>query len=193
MRTIIFFSHNLKKISEINKLFACTEINVSGLEGYNKINEPKENGKSFFENAKIKSKLGFEKFKLPCFADDSGLCIEALKGKPGIYSKRFFKKFQNKKETFKYIIKKTEEKQNNFAKFVTVICLTLRKDQHIFFKGEILGQISKKPKGSFGFGYDPIFIPKGLNKTLAEIAENSKNRISHRGEAVRKLIDFLSN
>ena len=193
MKNIIFFSSNKKKIIEINRLFKTTNIKVINLNNFTKLKEPVENGKSFFENAIIKSNYGLKTFKLPCFADDSGICVRALNNKPGIYSKRFLKKFDNKNEAFNYIIKKTIEKKNSVASFITAISLTLDDKQHILFKGELLGSISKKPRGTNGFGYDPIFIPDGYKKTLAELNTLTKNSISHRGIAIQKLINFLSN
>ena len=90
MKDLIFFSHNQKKISEVQKIFISNKIKIKNLNSFKKIEEPIENGNNFFDNAKIKSKYGFEKLNLPCFADDSGFCVEALNNYPGVKSKRFF-------------------------------------------------------------------------------------------------------
>ncbi len=155
--------------------------------------EPNEIGKTFEENAKIKSTYGFDKSKLPCFADDSGICIESLNWKPGILSKNFLNNFESNNVCFKNIIKSVQKNGKKNAYFKTSISLTIGNDQNIIFNGKIDGTISKQIKGAFGFGYDPIFIPKYYKKTLAELSTLEKNKISHRSIAVTKLINFLSN
>ena len=107
MKNLLFFSHNHNKILEVENIFDHKGVKIHNLRSFGKIKEPNENGLSFAENAKIKSFFGLKNFDIPCFADDSGICISALNNKPGIYSKRFFEKFQNKTEMFKYIIKQT--------------------------------------------------------------------------------------
>ena len=106
MKRLLFFSSNQDKIIEIKKIFKIRNKKILSLKDLPKIKMPKETGREFVDNAKIKSLYGFKQFNIPCFADDSGICISALNNKPGIHSKRFFEKFQNKKEMFKYIIKK---------------------------------------------------------------------------------------
>ena len=193
MKSLIFFSHNQKKIKEVKKIFIKSNLHIKNLNNLNKITEPNESGHSFADNAKIKSLCGYKNFNLPCFADDSGICINALNKKPGIQSKRFLEKFKNSKEAFDYIISKTIIKNDKRAFFNTTICLTLNLTHHIFFVGKINGTISDKPRGVNGFGYDPIFIPNGLNKTFAEIKSDKKNAISHRMIALQKMESFLFN
>ena len=144
-------------------------------------------------NAKIKSDYGFNKTGIPCFADDSGICIESLDWKPGVFSKRFLNNFKNKELCFRSIFKSIKNSGKQNAYFKTSISLTINKNQNIIFNGKIYGKISEQIKGGFGFGYDPIFIPKNYNKTLAELSTKDKNEISHRSIAVNKLINFLSN
>ena len=193
MNTLFLFSNNINKIKEIKYIFKNIDINIISLQNFPKLSEPIENGESFADNAKIKSAYGYNSFRIPCFADDSGICISALKNKPGVKSKRFLEKFENKKDAFKYIIKKTFINKNNKAFFVTNICLTLKKGHYILFEGKIHGKISDNPRGKNGFGYDPIFIPSGYKKTFAEMSSKEKNLISHRGLAVKKLFNFLEN
>ncbi len=193
MNKIIFFSNNKDKVKEIKKLFNETQINILSLKDFGFDVEPKEIGKTFIENAKIKSEFGFKSFKKPCFADDSGICIQALKNKPGVLSKRFINNFKSKQECFKFIINEVNKTQNKDAYFKTSICLTLSKEHHIIFEGKINGSISRKPVGIKGFGYDPIFIPEGHNKTFGEMTQKEKNSVSHRSIAVNKLLNFLSN
>ena len=193
MKDILFFSHNQKKIVEVKQIFKDSKIKVYDLNAFEKIKDPKETGVTFASNAKIKSKCGQELFKLPCFADDSGICIESLNWKPGVLSKRFLNNFKNKELCFKSIFKSIKNSGKQNAYFKTSISLTINKNQNIIFNGKIYGKISEKIKGDFGIGYDPIFIPKNYNKTLAELSTKDKNEISHRSIAVNKLINFLSN
>ncbi len=191
MKEILFFSHNQKKIIEVKQIFRTKKTKVLNLNSFPKTFEPLESGKSFFENAKIKSKYGQKKFSIPCFADDSGFCVEALDNNPGIKSRRFLEKFKSKKEAFDYIISKVKRKKNNRAFFITAISLTLKKNHHILFLGRVNGKISFSPKGKNGFGYDPIFIPESSKKTFAEMRSVEKNKISHRKVALAKLKSFL--
>ena len=160
MKKIIFFSHNDNKIKEVKKLFEETEIIILTLHDFPKISEPDETGSTFEENAKIKSSYGYKKIKLPCFADDSGICIGALDGFPGIKSKRFLKKNDDHKKTFKTIINKAKKLSNFQAYFQTSVSLTFD-NQSIFFNGVVRGKISSEPRGKNGFDYDPIFIQEG--------------------------------
>ncbi len=191
MKDILFFSHNQKKIIEVKQIFKNSNTKVCDLNSFEKIKEPKETGDTFASNAKIKSKYGQQIFNMPCFADDSGFCVEALKNNPGVKSKRFLEKFSNSKKAFEYIISNVVKKQNNRAFFVTAISLTLKKNHHIIFLGKINGTVSLKPKGANGFGYDPIFIPENNIKTFAEMKLDEKNIISHRKIAITKLKSFL--
>ena len=170
MKKIIFFSHNDNKIKEVKKLFKDTEINILTLHSFPNISKPKETGSTFEENAKIKSSYGYKKIQLPCFADDSGICISALDDFPGIESKRFLKKNDDHKKTF--------------------VSLTFD-NKSIFFNGVVRGKISSKPRGKYGFHYDPIFIPEGSEKTFGEMSIEEKNKISHRARAINKLKKFL--
>ncbi len=193
MNKIIFYSNNNDKIKEINSLFKKLSIKVFCPKDFGITLEPKEVGSSFAENAKIKSLYGFQNIQIPCFADDSGICIEALNWGPNINSKKFIKSFKNNFECFKYILKEVEKTGKNKAYFQTSICYTIKTNYHIVFDGLIEGKISKKIIGNNGFGYDPIFIPKENKKTFAQLTRIEKNSLSHRSVAIRKLINFLSN
>ena len=191
MKDILFFSHNQKKIIEVKQIFRNNKTKVHNLNSFEKIKEPKETGVTFTSNAKIKSKYGQELFNMPCFADDSGFCVEALKDNPGVKSKRFLEKFSNNKKAFEYIISNVVKNKNNKAFFVTAISLTLKENHHIIFLGKINGTVSLEPKGTNGFGYDAIFIPENNVKTFAEMKLEEKNIISHRKIAITKLKSFL--
>jgi len=190
---LLFFSNNKNKIIEIRKIFKKFNIELISLNDLNISTEPKESGKTFEENAKIKSDYGFNKTGIPCFADDSGICIESLNWKPGVLSKRFLNNFKSNEACFYNIIKSTKKNSKQNAYFKTSVSLTVKDNQNLIFNGKIDGKISGQAKGGFGFGYDPIFIPKNYNKTLAELSTKEKNEISHRSIAITKLISFLTN
>jgi len=193
LKQLLFFSNNKNKIVEIKKIFNKFNLELLSLNDLNVSNEPEETGKTFEENAKIKSDYGFNKTGIPCFADDSGICIECLNWKPGVLSKRFLNNFKSNESCFKNIIKSTKKNSKQNAYFKTSISLTFKNNQNVIFNGKIDGKISEQAKGRFGFGYDPVFIPKNYNKTLAELSTKEKNEISHRSIAVTKLISFLIN
>jgi len=190
VKDIIFFSHNDNKIREVLSLFKKTKINIVSLENFPNLSEPKENGSTFEENAKIKSSYGYAKFKFPCFADDSGICISALNNLPGIKSKRFLQRKESLEKILKNIIQKTKDRLDRKAYFQTSISLTF-KDKSIIFTGLVKGEISSEPRGQYGFHYDPIFIPNGFKKTYGEMSLKEKNEISHRAIAIRKLKKYL--
>jgi len=193
LKKLLFYSNNNNKISEITNLFKNISIKILSPKDFNLNFEPNEIGNSFAQNAKIKSEFGNKKINIPCFADDSGICIEALNWKPGIYSKDFINSFKNNHECFRYVIGKVKKSRKYKAYFKTSICLTTQKNYHIVFEGKVNGTISFNSIGRNGFGYDPIFIPDGYTKTFSEIGTNQKNLISHRSIAINKLINFLSN
>ena len=193
MKRLLFFSNNKNKVIEIKKIFNKFNLELISLNELNICEEPEESGKTFEENAKIKSDYGFNKTGIPCFADDSGICIESLNWKPGVLSKRFLNNFKSNQACFESIIESTKKNNKQNYYFNTSISLTIKNNQNIIFNGKIDGKISEQAKGKFGFGYDPIFIPKNYNKTLAELSTKEKNQISHRSIAVTKLINFLTN
>ena len=198
MNNFIFFSNNQNKIKEIKKLFLKSGIKVQSLNDLNKTEnymakiEPKEIGNSFAANAKIKSLYGFKRFNMPCFADDSGICIDVFGGLPGINSKEFLNSTKNKKQILNKIINEAKNQKNFDAFFMTTICLSLNTNKHFFFHGRIDGKISKEIRGVNGFGYDPIFIPRGKRITFAEMTLEEKNEFSHRTIAIKKLKKFLN-
>ena len=193
MKKLLFYSNNKNKISEITNLFKNISIKILSPQNFNLNFEPNEIGNSFAQNAKIKSEFGNKKVNIPCFADDSGICIEALNWKPNIYSKDFINSFKNKNECFKHILKKVKETKKNKAYFITSICLTLEINHHIVFQGKLEGIINERVIGKEGFGYDPLFKPNICSKTLGEMKKEEKNKISHRSIAINKLLSFMSN
>ena len=193
MKNIFFFTGNKNKYSEIKRLLKNTNLKIYTLNNFKNFREPIESGKSFAENAKIKSDFGFIKTNIPCFADDSGICIKALNYKPGIFSKRYLNNFKSNKDGFNKIISQVEKSGEQAAFFKTSISLTIKLGITVCFEGVVRGKISNKVCGKNGFGYDPIFIPNGYSKTFAEMDIETKNLISHRSIAMKKLVNFLTN
>lgn len=191
MKDIVFFSNNKNKINEISNLFKNSSFNILNLNNFKKIKSPNEIGKTFKENSKIKSLFGLRTFNKICFADDSGICIKAMNGKPGVNSNEFLNSNKDKKDILNQIINVTKNKKNFSAYFKTTICLSTNENDHSFFTGKILGKISNKIKGKGGFGYDPIFIPNGCDFTFAEMSIKDKNKISHRSIAIAKFKKHL--
>ena len=191
MKEIIFFSNNKNKFVEIAQLFRDIPIKILSLNNFDKIKTPNENGITFKENAKIKSNFGLQIFKKPCFADDSGICIEAMNNNPGINSKKFLEQNSGALGTFNLIFSLVNKTKKNKAFFQTSICLSLKAKKHVFFNGIVKGTITQSIKGSGGFGYDPIFVPLGYKKTFAEMTVEEKNLVSHRSIAIIKLKKYL--
>ena len=193
MKDIIFFSNNKNKIKEISNLFIKFNYKLLSLNDYKNTVSPIENGKTFKDNAKIKSIYGFKKFKKIFFAEDSGICIDALNGGPGINSKKYLGSNNKTNSVLKKIIGVVKNKNKYKAFFETSICLTLNIDKQIFFTGRVYGKISLKIKGKNGLGYDPIFIPNGMSLTFSEMSLIQKNLLSHRAIAIKKLSKYLTN
>ena len=149
-----------------------------------------ETGETFMQNAKIKSDFIFNKYRINCFADDTGLEIDSLNGMPGVYSARFAGKNCNTQENIEKVWDLLNGYKNKKARFKSVFSLNLN-GKTFFFEGKIDGEIIFQRKGQNGFGYDSIFIPKGYTKTFAELNLIEKNNISHRSEALKRLIIFL--
>lgn len=191
LKKILFFSNNLDKLHEVQSLFDNTIIKILSPLNLNVTIEPKENGRTFEENAKKKSFFGYKKTKIACFADDSGICIEALDWQPNIYSKKFLEKFKSKDDCLRYVIQKVKKSGRERAYFQTSICYTSKENYHVIFNGRVDGTISKEILGKHGFGYDPIFIPKGKRKTFGEMYPKKKYKIDHRYHAFKKIRKFL--
>ena len=191
MKEIIFFSNNNSKKLEISKLLENIPIKILNLNDFDKIKSPKETGRTFEENAKIKSIFGLKIFKRPCFADDSGICIDAMNNKPGINSKKFLERNVNTFNVFNKIILFVNKAKNNKAFFQTSICLSINSNTHFTFNGNIKGTIARDVRGRGGFGYDPIFIPIGKKYTFGEISSLNKYKMDHRFQAFKKIKKFL--
>ena len=186
---LIFGTHNLNKVEEINKLLP-RNFAVKSLTDLNYYSEIEESGKTLEENALIKAKAIFNTFKKNCFSDDSGLEVFALGGKPGVYSARYAGKQKNTEANTKKILQELKDIDNRQAQFRSVIALIFNETEYLF-EGIIKGEISHSPRGRNGFGYDPIFIPKNKRKTFSEMSSLQKYKIDHRFEAFKKIRKFL--
>ena len=187
---LVFATNNQNKIKEIQQKIS-DKFTLLSLEDINFNSEPEETGTTFRENALIKAKSIWNQLHINCFAEDSGLVIDSLNGEPGINSSHYSGERNNKKNIEKVLLKLAEN-QNRKAYFNTTIALILEGKEY-FFEGQIEGQITHKPIGENGFGYDPIFIPTGFNKTFAQMTKEEKNTMSHRGIATEKLMIFLQS
>ena len=143
-------------------------------------------------NATLKADYITQKFGYNCFADDTGLEVESLDGKPGVYSARFAGEPANAENNMQKLLSELEGKTNRKAQFRTVICLHLE-NKHFLFEGICKGEILTEKQGEKGFGYDPIFKPEGFNESFATMSSEEKNKISHRGLAIQKLVEFLTH
>lgn len=186
---LVFASSNQNKVTEIQKLIG-NKIKLLSLKDINCTEEIEETGKTFQENALIKARYIFEKYKHNCFGDDSGLEVDALNNEPGVYSARYAGEPKNDSNNTQKLLKELGSNTNRKASFKTVIALVIDGKEQ-FFEGEIKGQITLQPIGNGGFGYDPVFIPNGYNRTFAQMSLDEKNKISHRAIATQKLVDFL--
>ena len=139
----------------------------------------------------IKARWVKDRYGYDCFADDTGLEVSSLGGEPGVFSARYAGENHDSQANMKLLLENLKDKEDRQARFRTVIALIEGEAEHLF-EGIVEGEIIKEPKGNSGFGYDPIFVPAGYNKTFAEMSADEKNSISHRGRAVAKLIEYFS-
>lgn len=187
---LVFASNNKNKIKEIQLLLPNT-IEVLSLEAIGCFEDIPETADTIEGNAILKADYVTQKFGYNCFADDTGLEVEALNGAPGVYSARYAGEQKDANDNMDKLLQHLQGKPNRAAQFKTVIALNLNGEQHLF-TGIIKGEIIEKKIGSNGFGYDPIFVADGYDKTFAELTIEEKSGISHRGLAVKELVSFLT-
>jgi XTP/dITP diphosphohydrolase len=186
---LVFATHNENKVKEVRALLP-PNISLVSLTDIGCQEEIPETGKTLKENAILKANYISQKFNYPCFADDTGLIVAALNGAPGVYSARYAGDHRNANENMDKLLDELSNQEDRRAKFETVIALNLNNEQFIF-KGHVPGEITAEKSGEKGFGYDPIFKPKGYTDTFAALPLTIKNQIGHRGKAIRKLIVHL--
>jgi len=189
---LIFATANKHKLSEAQAIlgngFSLVVPSELGLTG-----DIPETAETLKENAIMKAKFLWDRFGRPCFADDTGLEVDFLNGRPGVYSARYAGIEADPVKNMQKLLKELNGANCRKARFVTVVALILDETRIILFEGALEGSILEASSGCGGFGYDPLFMPEGYSKTLAELSAEEKNRISHRGIAMRKLSDFLNN
>ncbi|WP_156299079.1 RdgB/HAM1 family non-canonical purine NTP pyrophosphatase [Streptobacillus canis] len=190
---IVLATKNEGKLEEFRAMFKDLNIEIVSEKEFN-VGEVVEDGSTFEENSLIKAKTVSEISGLPAMADDSGLCIDALDGKPGIHTARWFTEYDSYDDRCKKMIEKVNEKNSTRdAKFVSVITLYFPNGETHVFRGETEGSISYELKGNLGHGYDPIFYSKDLKMNFGEAGIELKNTVSHRGRAFQKLREFFKN
>lgn len=187
---LLFATSNKNKVLEIKKVLP-KEFNIKSLDDIGFYEEVPENENTIEGNAIFKANYIYKKYNLNVFADDTGLEVDSLNGKPGVHSARYAGISKDSRDNINKLLKKLKNKKNRKARFKTIIALILNSKIHTF-EGVVEGIITKKPKGENGFGYDPVFIPSGYTKTFGELSIEEKNSISHRSLAMNKLIDFIS-
>ncbi len=180
------------KINEYEKLLNPLGYHVKSLLDLNELIEIEETGKTFEENAVLKAQTLADRTDRVWIADDSGFEVDALNKEPGIYSARYMGEDTSYDIKNKSILDRIENEDNRVCRYVCVLALCKKNEDPILFKGVIEGEVSKTAKGSFGFGYDPIFYYPEFKKTFAEVSEIEKNSVSHRAKACEKLVEYLN-
>ena len=189
---LILATNNAHKLKEVREILSPHKITVYGLNDLNlKPKDVEENADTYSGNALIKAKSIQELTTMPIIADDSGMEIEAMDNQPGLHSARFAAEHGGHPNAIKAILEELKKKDNRKARFVCDIILLNEGDKPLLFEGIAKGHIAEEPYGEGGFGYDPIFISDELNKTYAEMTQEEKNKVSHRGKALKKLLTYL--
>ena len=188
---ICFATNNVHKVQEINQLLGDS-FRVLSLKDIGCTEELPENQETLAGNSEEKATYVYRQYRVHCFADDTGLEVEALHGQPGVYSARYAGPQRDSEDNMQLLLSELADQPDRSAQFRTVITLWLNDQMHQF-EGIVRGSIALERSGSQGFGYDPIFVPEEHTRSFAEMNAEEKNQISHRGRAVRKLIQFLED
>ena len=191
MKKLVFATNNAHKLEEIRAILG-DKVEILSLNDINCHADIPETADTLQGNAALKAQYIYENYGLDCFADDTGLEVEALNGAPGIYSARYAGgEGHDSEANMKKLLSEMQDKDNRKARFRTVICLIEGGEEH-FFEGIVNGSIIRERKGGAGFGYDPVFMPDGYSETFAEMGNDEKNKISHRAKAVQKLCEYIN-
>ncbi len=188
MKDLVFATHNAHKLEELRAILK--DFNILGLHDISCHEDIVEDGETLNDNAIIKANYVTENYHIDCFADDTGLEVDALDGAPGVYSARYAGEGCSYQDNVNKLLEALKGVKNRKARFKTVIALNLNGKQYLF-EGKVEGVITEEQHGGKGFGYDPIFLPDGFDQTFAEMPMEVKNQISHRGRATQKLVEFL--
>lgn len=189
-KQLLFASANQHKLKEIRQIIPADYI-LSGLTDYSIYEEIPEPFDTFEANAATKASYVFKKTGIPCFADDSGLVVDALDGRPGVLSARYAGEQKSSEENVQKVLTELSDNPTRTARFIAVIAYHQNETDVFLFRGSIEGTITYTPSGTGGFGYDPLFIPAGFDKTFAQLSPALKNQISHRAVAMRLFLNFL--
>ena len=197
---IVFATNNKHKLEEVRQILG-SQVDVLSLNDIGCHEDIPETGTTLEENARQKAEYIWQRYHCDVFADDTGLEVDALGGAPGVYSARYAGESHDSEANMSKLLKELGDNDNRRARFRTVVALIQKKDvcpcgctsikQEHLFEGIVEGNITRKRSGVGGFGYDPVFLPDGYDRTFADMTEEEKNNISHRGRAVKKLCDFL--
>ncbi len=190
---VVFATKNRGKVKEAQEKLKEFGIEVVPIDEVEQIESPEETGNTFCENAYQKATYYAEKLRIPVIAEDSGIEVEALNGKPGVYSSRFAGERATDEENNRKLIEELQKRRlvSSPARYVSFVFLAFPERYGIWSEGEVRGKVITELRGTGGFGYDPLFIPEGYSKTMAELPLNEKNRISHRGKALEKLVKTI--
>ncbi len=191
MRKLVFATNNRHKLEEVGDVLK-DQLEILSLKEINCFDDIPETADTLEGNALLKAKHIYDNYGFDCFADDTGLEVEALDGRPGVYSARYAGEDQNAARNMEKLLRELEGQPNRRARFRTVVAL-IEGGKVSYFEGKIEGKIIEQQRGSTGFGYDPVFVPDGYSQTFAELGSEQKNKISHRALAVKELINFLKN
>lgn len=191
MKKLVFATNNAHKLEEIKSILG-DQIEILSLKDINCFDEIPETATTLEGNAHLKALYVYEHYGLDCFADDTGLEVEALNGEPGVYSARYAGENHDSKANMLKLLANMKEKSDRKARFRTIISLIEKGSEHQF-EGIVNGEITKEQRGTSGFGYDPIFKPENYDLTFAELGEDIKNKISHRAKAVNALCAYLKS
>lgn len=189
MRKLVFATNNRHKLEEVGDVLK-DQLRILSLKEINCFDDIPETADTLEGNALIKAKHVYDTYGYDCFADDTGLEVEALGGRPGVYSARYAGEDQNAARNMEKLLRELEGSTNRRARFRTVVAL-IEGGKVSYFEGKIEGQIIEQQRGTAGFGYDPVFVPDGYSQTFAELGSELKNKISHRALAVKELIEYL--
>jgi XTP/dITP diphosphohydrolase len=189
---LCFATNNKHKLEEARDI-AGKDFEIVSLTEINCFEELSETRLTLEGNSLQKAEFVFHHYHIPCFADDTGLEVESLNGEPGVFSARYAGDHKSSDDNINLLLKNLHSKSNRKARFRTVITLLGLEDNPVFFEGIVEGRITTEPKGTSGFGYDPVFVPRGYLKTYAEMSLPEKSMLSHRAIAVKKLKHYLKN
>ncbi len=187
---LVFATHNLHKVKEVAAIIGSRFI-IKSLSDLSFFEDIPETADTISGNALQKARFVFSRFHCNCFADDTGLIVEALDNRPGVYSARYAGENASYEDNVRKLLKELEGKTNRKAAFVTVIAVIIDGKEHLF-EGRIEGEIIKETRGTGGFGYDPVFLPAGSELTFAEMEESLKNKMSHRAVALNKMLEYFA-